>query len=148
MKHLNKVVTLLAIFSLYGCASVPLATPEADQAAKTFTPVEGKANIYVYRNETFGAAIKVPVSVDGKAAGSTASKTFFHWEVEPGQHKIVSHAEKDDVITVDAVAGTNHYVWQEMKMGTWSARTKLQMVDEDKGQKGVNQCKLIAPPTY
>lgn len=146
MKLLKSLSLLLVMTFLYGCASVPMATPEADLAAKQFTPAKGKANIYVYRNEKFGAAVKVPVSVNGLAKGSTAAKTFFHWEVEPGQYKILSHAEKDDVVTVDAVAGSNNYVWQEIKMGAWSARTKLQKVDAKKGKKGVEECKLIAPP--
>lgn len=135
MKLLKSLALIFSLSFLYGCASVPMASPEADAAAKQFKPASGKANIYVYRNERFGAAIKVPVSLNGMTKGSTAAKTFMHWEVKPGQYKIMSHAEKDDAITVNAVAGSNNFVWQEIKMGTWSARTKLQKVDAEKGKK-------------
>ncbi len=38
-----------------GCASVPMATPEQDAAARNFAVKPDMANIYVYRNETMGA---------------------------------------------------------------------------------------------
>ncbi|QCW19655.1 hypothetical protein [Vibrio phage Va_90-11-286_p16] len=39
--------------------SVPMETKEKDTVAKQFnSPAEGKAGLYVYRNGSFGAAIK------------------------------------------------------------------------------------------
>lgn len=128
---------------LSGCAAVPMATPEADQTAKQFTVDPGKANIYLYRNETFGAAIAMPVSLDGRVAGKTASKTYFYWSVEPGEHEIASLTENTAKINLAAEAGQNYYIWQEVKMGMWSARSQLHKVSEEEGQKAVRECKLI-----
>ncbi|HEX6929490.1 MAG TPA: DUF2846 domain-containing protein [Gammaproteobacteria bacterium] len=128
-----------------GCASVPLADAGADANAKTFQVPVDKSAIYVYRNETFGAAVKMPVVLDGKAMGSTAANTYFRWIVDPGQHTIISRTENDAKLTIDAKPGEDYYVWQEVKMGLWSAGSQLHKVSEAEGRAGVRECKLIAP---
>lgn len=128
---------------LGGCASVPKASVERNAQAKTFTPPAGKANIYVYRNESMGGAVKMDVDLDGKTVGQTAAKTFFMLEVAPGKHTLVSKAENDSMLEVDTEAGKNHFVWQEVKMGIMYARNKLQMVDEPTGKAGVAECEMV-----
>jgi len=126
-----------------GCASVPMASPERDSAAKTFSVKPGKANIYVYRNESMGAAIKMELVLDGRLVGSTAAKTYVLLEVNPGKHTLISKAENDSVLSVAAAAGRNYFVWQEVKMGVLVMRSALQLVDEATGKAGVAECKLI-----
>lgn len=126
-----------------GCASVPMATPEQDAAARSYVVKPNTANIFVYRNETMGAAIKMTVALNGKLVGDTASKTFMKLEVPPGKHTLVSKTENDSTLTIDAVAGRNYFVWQEVKMGAFAARSLLQLVDEETGKAGVAECKLI-----
>lgn len=142
---MKKVVLLglLAITAmLSGCASVPMASLEQDQQAKQFEAVPDKANIYLYRNENFGGAIAMPVALDGQIAGKTGPKTYFVWSVEPGEHEISSLTENTAKIKVDAKAGENHFIWQEVKMGMWTARSQLHEVDQEEGKKGVGECKL------
>lgn len=127
-----------------GCASVPEASPELDQAAKSFSAPRDRAGLYIYRNETFGAAIKVNVLMDDKYLGETASKTYFYVEVPPGKHTVVSKAENESSVTIDAIAGRLYYVWQEIKMGLFQPRTELQVVDEKTGRAGVMESKRIA----
>lgn len=145
MEMRKYIVALFATTALLlgGCASVPMASLEQDKAAKTFQPDSAKSKIYVYRNENFGAAIKMPVLINDKLVGDTAAKTFLVEEVEPGKHMIVSKTENDAMLEIQAEAGQIYYVWQEVKMGAFSARSKLHLVDEAKGQAGVKQCKLI-----
>jgi hypothetical protein len=45
---------------------------------------------------------------------------------------------------VKATAGKNYFVWQEVKMGMWAARSALQEVDEKTGRDAIKECKLIA----
>jgi len=145
MKSLYRIsISVFLLAALAGCASVPMASPDADKAAKQFMPPPGKANLYVYRNESMGAAIKMGVYVDEKPIGQTASKTYFQIPLAPGKHKVRGHAETNSEVEVDAQAGKNYFVWQEVKMGAMSARNKLQIVDEATGKKGVNECKLGA----
>lgn len=140
MKKLLLVV--IAAFALGGCASVPMGSPKEDAALKQFTAPKGMAGIYVYRNETFGAAIKMDVDLDGKPIGKTAAHTYLYKVVKPGRHSVTSEAENKDTVEVNAKAGTLSYVWQEVKMGILYARTKLHVVDAADGQKGVLDSKL------
>lgn len=143
MKKLFAVLGLGIVFALMtGCASVPMANVQQDAAAKTFKHTEGKANLYVYRNESLGAALKLPVIVDGKVVGDTAANTFMLLTLEPGKHTVLSKS-KDDVLELDLQAGKNYFVWQEIKMGAFSGGTKLQQVSDAVGQKAVAECKLI-----
>ena len=128
---------------LSGCASVPMASIERDNQAKTFAVKPGLSNIYVYRNESMGAAVKMDVELDGKLIGQTVAKSYFALEVSPGKHTLISKAENDSALDVNAEAGTNNFVWQEVKMGLIIARNKLQIVDEATGKAGIAESKLI-----
>jgi hypothetical protein len=139
MRVLIALISLCALVA--GCTSVPLAPAEADASAKQFQPAKGSANIYVYRNETFGGAVAMTVSLDGKVMGRTGPQTFFLWQVPPGKHEIASHTENISRITIDAREGRNHYVWQEVKMGMWQPGSQLSEVGEQEGRKGVLECK-------
>jgi hypothetical protein len=46
------VTSFLCALFVTGCASVPMAPPAADSAAKVFKTDPSKANVYIYRNET------------------------------------------------------------------------------------------------
>ncbi|WP_374406914.1 DUF2846 domain-containing protein [Hydrogenophaga sp.] len=134
---------LLAAVLSTGCASVNMADATQDAARKTFTAPADKAGIYVYRNETFGAAIKMPVAVDGQLIGQTAANTYLYKEVVPGKHKIESLTEgADNKLEVDVKPGTLTYIWQEVKMGMWAAASKLHLVSPEQGKKGVMETKL------
>ncbi len=128
--------------SLVGCASVPMGDAKQDAALKTFSVPADKAGVYIYRNESMGGAVKMDVELDGKAIGQTAANTYLYKEVAPGKHTISSKAENTDSIEIDAKPGMLSYVWQEVKMGVLYARTKLHLVGEGKGKKGVLETKL------
>lgn len=130
------------ISSLAGCATVPMGSAEQDATLKKFTPPADKAGLYIYRNESMGSAVTMHVLLDNTPIGDTAAKTYLYKEIAPGKHVITSLAENTDTLEIDAKAGTAIYVWQEVKMGAFSARTKLHLVDEATGQKGVSESKL------
>lgn len=143
LKQFLGVVMAAAIISMTGCASVPMASAEKDTSAKSYKTDPNQANIYVYRNETFGAAIKMPVLIDNYAVGDTASKTYIFKQVAPGSHTVTSKTENDATLTIDAKAGENYFVWQEVKMGAFAARSQLHLVDAEKGKADIAECKLI-----
>ena len=120
-----------------------MAPPAADSAAKAFTTDPTKANVYIYRNESMGAAIKMPVLLNSVFIGDTAANTYIMRSVTPGAHVITSKTENDATLLLDAKAGSNYFIWQEVKMGAFSARSQLHLVDEAKGKAGVAECKLV-----
>lgn len=142
MKKNGLIGLLLAMVVLVtGCASVPMASLEDDSQGKRFAAKADKSSIYVFRNESFGGAISMTVSLNGKVAGQTGPQTYFLWEVDPGSHEIASHTENVSTLKLTTEAGKAYYVWQEVKMGAFMARSLLQQVDEEIGRKGVLECK-------
>jgi hypothetical protein len=138
------VIAAVLASSLFGCASVPMGDEKQDAALKTFSVPADMAGVYIYRNESMGAAVKMDVEVDGQVIGQTAAKTYLYTEMTPGKHTISSKAENTDTIEIDAKPGTLTYVWQEVKMGILYARTKLNLVDEEEGKEGVLETTLAA----
>ncbi len=134
------LVTLLAS----ACASVPMASPELDRAAKEFRTAVGKSNLYVFRDESMGGAVKMSVILDGKLLGDTAKKTFLLTTVDPGPHALLSKTETDARLDFTAQPGKNVYVWQEVKMGLMSARSELHVLDEAAARPRISECSLAA----
>jgi hypothetical protein len=120
-----------------------MANNEQDSQAKDFIPVANMSTIYVYRNENLGAAIKMPLLMDDKFIGDTAANTYLRKVIEAGRHTLISKTENDAELQLDTEPGRIYYVWQEVKMGMFTAGSKLHLVDEAVGKKGVLECKLI-----
>ncbi len=137
------ILVTLAIVTLSGCATVPMASKAQDTEAKQFIVPEGKSSIYVYRNEFLGGAVAMEIDLDGSQVAITRANNYVRLIVEPGKHTITSHAENEHSVDVNAEKGKNHFVWQEAKMGIMMARTKLNLVDEEEGRQGVNECSLV-----
>jgi len=118
-----------------------MASMDADLDAKSFSVSENSSRIYIYRNEQMGGAIPMTLALDGKTLGQTGPHTYFMVDVQPGEHTISSYTENVATLKLNAKAGQAHYVWQEVKMGMWAARSALQEVDEKEGRKSVLECK-------
>lgn len=144
MNKLIASISVVLLLVLSGCAAVPMAPMEQDAKAKEFVPAQDRAALYIYRSENFGGAIPMTVTVNSKAVGQTAAKTFFLLNVVPGKYTVESHAENVSNLSLIAEAGKNYFVWQEVKMGMWMARSLLQQVDDATGRAGVAESKLIA----
>ncbi len=133
---------LMGALMATGCASVNKAPAALDAEAKQFNTHPDFAQVYVYRNETFGAAISMPVAVDGQRAGTTGPKSFFMFQLPEGSHTISSQNGASSLL-INAEKNKNYFVWQEVKMGMASGGSKLQLVSEQQGRSGVQQCSLI-----
>lgn len=136
---------MAVVLSLTGCGTLKMADNNLDTARKTFTVPTDKAGLYVYRNEHMGGAMMMKVSINGKEVGRTGAMTYLYQELTPGRHKLTSHAENEDSLELDAKPGTLIYVWQEVKMGLLSARSKLHLAAEEQGRKGVLESRLVQP---
>ena len=131
-----------------GCVAPPTA-PEMDARGKSFAAAQGKANIYLYRNDNLSAeALKV--SVNGKDAGATGRATYFLWEVEPGTYDISAGSGNSSNVHIVAEPGKSYYVWQEVKLDRRlflldivTAGSNLHTVDNTTGQWGVSECTRI-----
>ena len=138
------VFSLLISSFITGCATVPLAPDEEDDARKTFaSPPQGTAGLYIYRNSTFGGALKKSLYIDGEFIGESAPMTYFYEEISPGEHRLSTESEfSDNDLIVNTDGGQNYYVRQYIKMGLFVGGANLEIVSEEEGQKGVLECEL------
>ncbi|MBT7562658.1 MAG: DUF2846 domain-containing protein, partial [Proteobacteria bacterium] len=109
-KKIGLILGVLILAVLSGCASVPMDTVEQDSIRKTFeTPSDGKAGIYIYRDGSFGGALKKYIKIDGFPVGDTGPNTYFYVEVAPGSHKVSTQSEfGENEVVLEAVAEQNH----------------------------------------
>lgn len=134
------------IFSIHlaGCASVPMASVEDDNLRKKFNPpAKGTSALYIYRNTNLGGALKKSVYVDGELIGETAPMTYFYKLVKPGEHTLSTESEfSPNDLKIKTEGGKNYFIQQQIKLGVFVGGAKLEQVPEDKGKKGVLECKL------
>ncbi len=128
--------TVLTVLVSTGCASIQKASPAEDIQAQAFTANPNSAQVYVYLNVTLGAALSMPVTVDGKLAGTTEPKSFFKFDLPAGKHTLTSQGDKS-TLELTTKNGEIYYVWQEVKMGMMSGGSMLQVVDNENGLRGV-----------
>lgn len=143
MKKLLFLGLLFSAFWFSGCTSVPLASDSADAESKQFLPIKDKSVFYIYRNEYFGGTIGMEIYFDSANLGGTTAKHYLRVIATPGSHIIASQAENRDSLTIKSEPGKIYYVWQEAKMGVLTARTKLTLVNETEGKRGVFECSLV-----
>jgi len=131
------LLALLLVVSISGCASVPMAPLSEDTQAKKFEHTQGKSTVYVYRNETFGAAIKVTVAADDKMLGQTAPYTYYLLRLEPGLHKFSCYAENTENFSISTKPDQLYFIRQEMKMGMWAARCAIYEATTEEGKAAI-----------
>lgn len=145
---MKKIFAIIAGFSLIlsGCASVPMESEEASNAAKQFNPPsQGKAGVYVYREDThLGAALKKSVWIDKECIGETAKGVFFYHEVDGDkEHTISTESEfspNDLVVTLKS--GMHYFFQQFIKMGVFVGGAGLEQKDEETGKKELANLKM------
>lgn len=145
MRKLVNIFFIAATVLLVGCAAPIKAPPENDATAKVFTPLKDKAAVFIFRNENYGGAIGMPIKVNGQDIGETGAKTFFRLNLASGMYVIASEAENTSELPMTLVEGRNYFVWQEVRMGIWKARSSLRQVDEKTGMEGVLESVLLTP---
>ena len=137
-------IVALGIAVLSGCASVPMETPSADAALKSFpAPPADKAVLYIYRDSFAGQGLKKTLKIDGEVIGETTNRTYFYRLVNPGNRVLATESEfSDNTINLMAIAGQNHYVRQSIKMGVFVGGAKLEVVPEATAQAQLQKCEL------
>jgi hypothetical protein len=131
-----KIAAVSSFAFIYGCASINKAPASVEAESKQFKASANVSQVYLYRNETMGAALSMPVTVDGKLAGSTGAHSFFKFNLPAGSHTFTSQGNESK-LTLTTELGKQYFIWQEVKMGMLSGGSKLQLVDEAEGKKGV-----------
>ncbi len=105
-------------------------------------PPTGKAMIYIIRPTMMGQKIQTKLAVDGEWKGANRGNNYFFFTLEPGEHHFCSDAENRSLVSLKVDAGKTYYLQQKIRIGFIKARTKLVLLDDEEGKKGVAKCHL------
>jgi hypothetical protein len=134
-----------------GCATVPMGDSHDDSILKSFPTRAAVAGLYIYREQAlYASAVAITVDVDGNPIGQTAIKTYLYTEVPPGLHTISSRSigpHVPDSIEIQTVAGRNYFILQDMVLNLAALQTKLRLVGEAEGKRGVLATNLAQSTT-
>ena len=149
MKKFYQLAFIVFAIVLSGCASLP--SPEEMRAATNdytvpHLPEEGKAMVYVVRPNSLGGLIRFNVFVDDQEAesemGYTRASQYIYFNVEPGDHQILSKAENWAEANITVEAGDIIFLQQEPTMGILMARNSLFKLQDYEGKYHVKTLNL------
>ena len=132
---------ILFAMLLAGCGQLP-PTPEEIQSKK-FQTVPDKAVIYIVRTPMDSHEAGA-ITLDGNPI-TTYARSFYRWEVSPGQHRIAGYAGENGLVDLDTQAGhiyfVEHSVYGTPRSG-WQA-SFLQRISENEGRLLVSEASLL-----
>jgi hypothetical protein len=137
---LKSAAIIVALF-VTGCSSLP--SPEKMRAeVQNYElpqlPKEGQAIVYVVRPSGLGGLIRFNVFVDNKEAksevGYTRSSQYVYFNLQPGDHQILSKAENWAETNITAKAGDIIFIQQEPSMGIIMARNSIFKLQDYEGK--------------
>jgi hypothetical protein len=123
---------------LPACASVQMATTEADVQGKRFSPPPGQAALYVYREGMLARAVKMSVFVNRSRVGALAQDTWFRVDLDPGQYEIgCTSAENSEARIVQLAADEIRFIEIEPRFGIRTPRCAVVETTPENGRAGV-----------
>ena len=147
---ISQYVLGLTVFT--GCtASVPLHSTDVNNQSKQFAPPsEGKAGIYVFRDDEFvGSGLYKDIYIDGVCLGETAPGVFFYTEVEGNQNHVVATESEfsPNQTKVFTEAGKNYFFEQFVTWGVFVYGADIRQVTEAEGKQMVQSYQQAIPGT-
>lgn len=141
MKAVKLAALFLLVGTLFGCGSAKQYVKMPDLAKAIENPE--KARIYVVRPQWYGKAKFMEVYDGDKLIALTKGETYVCWERDPGIVEIKSESENTDVLEIKVEKGKTYYIWQQVNMGFWSARTSLVQLSEAEGKEKLAKCRPV-----
>lgn len=143
---LKFLILSISIMVIGGCASVPRASLESDTQAKQFvTPQGQKAGLYLLRKGTFyGGALQREVKLNGKLVGKLGNATYYYLQVSPGKYTVSTESSfGENSIDLIVESGKNYFVNQYLGVGLVTARTDLEVFNEEDGKREVSTLEML-----
>lgn len=142
-KKMAAIAITSALFA--GCASVPMESREASNAAKAFSQPSGdNAGLYIYRKGGPGGSLKKDIHINDRCVGESAPKTFFYEEVPGGEEYRVSTESEfsPNILLLRPEGGRNYFIQQYIKMGLLVGGADLKLVSEAEGRAAIAKLEM------
>lgn len=97
------------------------ATPQQRTEALAFSPLAGKAALYVFRNQFVGRAVGLNVLIDGREVAQLKSPRFTRLLLTPGEHLVAGYTGTNkkpgdgEGVALTAAAGEVHVLKCEVE---------------------------------
>lgn len=141
------VTMLLTMTSMFASPAIAGKYNTEEKTMVDVSPEEDKALVYIVRSSRTGGMIYIWTFVDEQFAGVTRGPGYTYIQVDPGPHMIWSRAENVSAMNVELEAGETYYVKQAVLPGFGKARTRVELLDEEKGRKALKKAKKLSTPT-
>lgn len=125
---LKRTLTTTAILLFAGCSSWKLAPADPPPPVAQDDSV---ARICVLRSSSMAWAVTFPVRDNGSLVGATRGPSYFCYAAEEGRHHITTEADEVDEAQVDVVAGSVHYLKQEVDNVLGHVRARSIWLEEE-----------------
>jgi hypothetical protein len=120
---------MLLVLLLAGCGPKHMIAKEPCPDVSGVVPPQGKAALVVGRTTIFGSGINFENYLDKKFIGTTKGHSFFVATVPPGKHYVIANGENFASLLINFEPDKTYYVQNEVRMGAFIARVKLDFVD-------------------
>ena len=139
-------LTFTLLLTLGACANVPMADPQADQAAKQFERPDGdRGAVYIYRTGLFGIARPLDVGITNGVNAKLAYNTYLRVDGPPGPIEVGCAAgDYKNSAQVEIAPGRVTYVQASMTLGLVGPHCEVAEVTPDQGQAAVRASKRVA----
>jgi hypothetical protein len=139
-------LTFTLLLMVGACANVPMADPQADQAAKQFERPDGERGaVYIYRTGLFGIARPLDVGITNGVNAKLAYNTYLRVDGPPGPIEVGCAAgDYRSSAQVQIAPGRVTYVQASMTTGLWGPHCEVAEVAPDQGQAAVRASKRVA----
>jgi hypothetical protein len=136
---------VVLILSLLGCATNRRAPEELNLNAKKMTPPEGQALVYFLRPTNYGGGQGMMLMINQKPIGKTYGGLFLYRVLDPGKYIFTSKAENTSELALNVLADKTYYLEQQVKMGFFSGRANLVLLDNVEGKEKLMKSSLALP---
>jgi len=142
------VVLVMLLAACIPPSKVPMASSEMDMQAKSLTPPQGKALLYLYRSCRPAGRISfnMPILLDGHYVGQLAPGTYMVWVVDSGKHEILADISVGSYtanLSIDVKASQTYYIELKIVLNKYLLNVpNLQLVSNADGRRGVEERNL------
>ena len=137
----TRAALFVALAILTGCASTPMASPDAEADAKRFESAPNAAIIYLYRPPAPGGDAAATIWVDGRLLGETLPTTFFRVPARPGHSRITVSGNDTGRLEIDTQANGVYFVEMQVVGESQSGTSTIfRSVAPEIGEAAIRGC--------
>lgn len=130
---------LASMLTTASMSAFAMNSGNSEQNHHVLPQYEGKAVIYVYRDEPFYGDSKIALEINGEYQGHTVGDSYVKKVVNPGPVSILSHSENLAQLKLDVEANKHYFIRKNINAGRYVERAYLDIVEEQVGIEALNK---------